>query len=225
MCGFFIGREETMGDVEKRSFGIFARSSKDVRQIEMYPAVFDKLSEDLGGFREKIKPGAFKGAIGRDDVRATLNHDPNYVFGRNKSGTLTLEEDKNGLRAVIDPPDSQWVRDILQNIDRGDIDQGSFVFRTIKDKWETIDGEEIRTLEDVQLIDVSIVTYPAYPDTTIAKRSLHEWRKDEPNGDIKTPMRSDGGSDSESAEVPMYRNAHLRKYSQLKLKKTTEELQ
>lgn len=145
------------------------------KTIVGYPAIFNKLSEDLGGFREKITPGAFTNTLENgDDVRALLNHDPNQVLGRNKSKTLKLEQNTKGLKATIKPPDTQSGRDTSVSIDRGDIDGMSFGFRTITDKWETIDGEEIRTLEEVELFDVSVATYPAYLDTSVAVRSLEQ---------------------------------------------------
>ncbi len=145
------------------------------KKIVGYAAVFNKLSEELWGFREKISPGAFTNTLKNgDDVRALLNHDPNMVIGRNISGTLKLEENTKGLKVAIKPADTQAGRDILVSLERGDVDGMSFGFRTVTDKWETIDGDEVRTLEEVELFDVSVVTYPAYPDTSVAVRSLEQ---------------------------------------------------
>lgn len=152
-------------------------------QIVGYAAVFNSWSEDLGGFREKIAPGAFKSSISAGaDVRALYNHDPNYVLGRTKSGTLDLSEDKKGLRIVNSPPDTQWARDLQTSIDRGDIDQMSFGFVTRADQWEEDKetGKVTRTLLEVDLVDVSPVTFPAYPDTTVAVRSMGEWKTSTP---------------------------------------------
>lgn len=150
---------------------------KGLRHITGYAAVFNSLSEDLGGFREKIEPGAFRKTINADDIRALWNHDDNYVLARNISGSLLLSEDQRGLKFDIIPPDAQWARDLMVSIERGDIDQMSFGFRTISDKWETINSEEIRTLIEVKLFDVSPVTFPAYPDTEVGLRGLEEYRK------------------------------------------------
>ncbi len=145
------------------------------KTIVGYAAVFNKLSEELWGFREKIAPGAFTNTLKNgDDVRALLNHDPNMVIGRNTAGTLKLEENTKGLKVAIKPADTQAGRDILVSLERGDVDGMSFGFRTITDKWETINSEEVRTLEEVELFDVSIVTYPAYTDTSVAVRSLEQ---------------------------------------------------
>ncbi len=160
----------------------------DKRKIVGYPAVFNKLSENLGGFREKIAPGTFTTTLDKgDDVRALVDHDPSKVLGRNTAGTLSLEQNTKGLKATIKPADTQAGRDIIVSLERGDIDGMSFGFRTITDKWETIDGEEIRTLEEVQLFDVSVVTYPAYPDTSVALRSMEKVKAEaEENAKPKT---------------------------------------
>jgi len=150
-------------------------------KIAGYAAVFDAMSEDLGGFREKIAPGAFTKALGMD-VRALFNHDPSVVLGRTKAKTLNLREDNRGLYVEFTPPASEAARSVIESIRRGDIDQMSFGFRTVSDTWEDKDGEIVRTLNEVELFDVSVVTYPAYPQTRVdvrgldvAKRSFEEW--------------------------------------------------
>jgi len=161
-------RTFTLDDIE-------VRSEDDKSKIKGHAAVFDKLSEDLGGFREKIASGAFAKTIKKSDIRALFNHDPNYVLGRNKAGTLTLEEDEKGLAIEIDPPDTSYAKDLMVSIERGDITQMSFAFKTIKDSWANQDKKEsIRTLEEVDLFDVSPVTYPAYPQTDVKVRSFLE---------------------------------------------------
>lgn len=144
--------------------------------IAGHAALFDTLSEDLGGFREKIAPGAFSKALG-GDVRALFNHDPNFVLGRTRAKTLRLAEDSRGLTFEIDPPDTSAAQGILESIRRGDVSQMSFAFRTVSDVWEdNADGESIRTLVEVELFDVSPVTFPAYRETDVAVRSLEAWR-------------------------------------------------
>jgi len=161
-------RTFTLDDIE-------VRSEDDKPKIKGHAAVFDKLSEDLGGFREKIAPGAFTKTIKKSDIRALYNHDPNYVLGRNTAGTLVLEEDEKGLAIEIDPPDTSFARDLMVSIGRRDITQMSFAFKTIKDSWENQDKKEsIRTLEEVDLFDVSPVAYPAYPQTDVKVRSFLE---------------------------------------------------
>jgi HK97 family phage prohead protease len=145
-------------------------------KLEGYAAVFNKWSEDLGGFRERIKAGAFRGALKDSDVRALFNHDRNYVLGRSTSGTLELKEDKKGLHISNTPPETQWAKDLMVSVNRGDISQMSFGFTVSEDEWkEDKEGRVTRTIHGIdRLYDVSIVTEPAYPDTTVALRSLEK---------------------------------------------------
>jgi HK97 family phage prohead protease len=144
-----------------------------------YPAVYDAVSEDLGGFREMIEPGFFDGVIDSDDTRAVQNHDPNLVLGRRKAGTLIMDDTPRGLRTLIMPPDTQYARDLLTVMARGDVDQMSFMFATKPGeagaRWEkTEDGTPLRILRRggcERLLDVSVVTYPAYPQTSAQARS------------------------------------------------------
>lgn len=153
-------------------------SDKGGPVIDGHAAVFDRLSDDLGGFREKIAPGAFRDAIEVSDVRALFNHDSNFVLGRTKSGTLEIREDEQGLYTVTQAPENDTIRHmVLDPIRRGDVDQMSFAFR-IKadgDHWEETDEGMVRTIKPggvAELYDISPVTYPAYPDTAVAVRSL-----------------------------------------------------
>ncbi len=149
--------------------------------ITGYAAVFDLLSEDLGGFREQIDPGAFKAVLKTNpDVRALVNHDPNQRIGRSIAGTLTMREDRKGLRVEITPPDTQVGRDTVEDIRNGNLDGMSFSFTTRTDQWERSEDNapDIRTLIEIEkLYDVGPVTFPAYPDTSVATRSLEEFRK------------------------------------------------
>ena len=140
--------------------------------ITGYAAVFNELSEDLGGFREQIEKGAFQDTIRNDDIRALWNHNSDKPLGRSKSGTLRLREDQKGLFATIHPPDTPTARDYIKSIERGDVTQMSFGFKTLKDTWgQDIEGKPVRTLQKIKLLDVSPVTFPAYPQTSVAVRS------------------------------------------------------
>lgn len=146
--------------------------------IEGHAAVFDSWSETLGGifpFKEIVRKGAFNESIGKDDIRALFNHDPNYVLGRNRAGTLELVEDDIGLRVKITPPDTSWAKDILTSIRRGDITQMSIGFIVEDDKWSTKDGMDVREIRKVQLFDVSPVTFPAYTATDVGVRAMQEY--------------------------------------------------
>lgn len=144
--------------------------------IRGHAAVFNSNSVDLGGFTESIKRGAFKDAIAEDDVRALVNHDPNLLLARTSAGTLTLREDRTGLRMEIDVPNTTAGRDVKTSIERGDMTGASFGFRVVNDEWNTEDEVPHRTLTSVRLYDVGPVTYPAYPDTQVATRSLDAWK-------------------------------------------------
>jgi len=136
-----------------------------------YAAVFNELSEEFFGFREKVLPGAFVDSIGTDDVRMLFNHDPNYVLARNKAGTLLLKEDSHGLYFEATPPNTQFAKDLLESVKRGDITQNSFGFMVEnRSDWEWDEKESIRSLKKAKLLDVSIVTYPAYPQTSVSVR-------------------------------------------------------
>ena len=141
-------------------------------RIEGYAAVFDQWSQVMWSFKERIKKGAFKKTIKEADVRALFNHDPNYVLGRNKAETLELSEDSKGLQFRVDPPDAQWAKDLYASVKRGDIDQASFGFEAVKDEWDHNKDPAERELIEVRLFDVSVVTYPAYPQTSVSARSL-----------------------------------------------------
>lgn len=145
--------------------------------IRGHAAVFNQLSEDLGGFREQIAPGAFAEAIQKDDVRGLIDHLSHLILGRNLAGTMRLKEDAHGLAVEIDPPDTQYARDLQVSIKRGDITQMSFGFsvRPNGQDWAKDDeGRYIRTLKRLRLFDVSPVTFPAYPQTDVAVRSFRE---------------------------------------------------
>lgn len=169
-----------MNDMERRAFAV---DGLDIETRDGKPsvlvghaAVFGQLSEDLGGFREQIMPGAFSDAITSDDVRALFNHDPNFVLGRNRAKTLEMSEDTTGLAIRISMPETQTIRDlVLEPIKRGDITQMSFGF-SVKpggQDWATNDdGLRVRTLKKLRLFDVSPVTYPAYPQTDVAQREM-----------------------------------------------------
>lgn len=171
-----------MKDIERRILCKEVRydTSGETPKIRGYAAVFNTLSEDLGGFREQLATGAFADALGNSDVRALINHDPNLVLGRSTSGTLTMREDAVGLYTELTPPDTQAARDLVELMKRGDVSQMSFAFTVAKeDQAWTRDGSGpwLRTIKKVsRLYDVSVVTYPAYPATSAAVRALEEVR-------------------------------------------------
>jgi hypothetical protein len=142
-------------------------------RIVGHAAVWDSLSEDLGGFQEVVRRGTFTRALKENaDIRALFNHSPDLILGRSSAGTLKLEEDEIGLRFEILPPDTTLGRDLLESIRRGDVSQVSFGFQVQEDRFSKLtDGTVLRELLDVDLFDVSPVVYPAYPQTTAEVRS------------------------------------------------------
>jgi HK97 family phage prohead protease len=135
------------------------------KRIRGYAAVFNQQTELYPGMREQVAPGAFADAISKDDVRALINHDANYVLGRTKAGTLSLREDNRGLYYEVIPPDTQTARDLMTSIKRGDISGSSFGFFILDKTMTKAKDYTLRTIKKVKLLDVSVVTFPAYPQT------------------------------------------------------------
>lgn len=174
-----IERRFTTAKVEVRADG-----DGKVATVRGYAAMYDRRSENLGGFVEIIKRGAFDEVL-KDDVRALFNHDANLILARSKNGdgTLRVGVDDTGLWYEFTPPDTQAGRDLVVSLKRGDVDQSSFAFAVRREgqDWKDEDGGKlmVRTISKVaRLYDVSPVTYPAYPDTTVATRSLEDFKKE-----------------------------------------------
>lgn len=202
------GRSAPAPDAEKRYLmtGLQLRAAPDGKGPGMvvgYAAVFKRFSEDLGKFREQIEPGAFAGVMG-DDVRALANHDPNLLLGRTRAGTLRMAEDGIGLRVEIDLPDTQLGRDIATSIRRGDMDgmSFSFVVNPGDDEWDFASDPPIRTVRRfARLYDIGPVTYPAYPDTSAAMRSLDRARGNVPSPSPKPPTEGEARESLASAKA------------------------
>jgi HK97 family phage prohead protease len=181
------------------------RSDGEAPKIVGHAAVFDSPSKIGFGpwaFMETVKPGAFAKSIKEDDVRGLFNHDPNIVLGRNTAGTLELSEDDKGLAYTITPPETQWARDLLESIDRGDISGSSFGFEVKKQRWtehndEDDDALDERDLLELKLWDVSPVTFPAYPDTDVAKRQHEEFRASLETQQVETRKDDETRQDDE----------------------------
>jgi uncharacterized protein len=173
--------DEVNNEMEIRSFPVEMRVLQDEGKkpvIEGSAVVYGKKSELLFGlFREVIEPGFFEGVL-KQDVRALWNHNADLVLGRTKSGTLQLNDTERSLDVHIDPPDTQVGRDAVTLIGRGDVNQMSFGFVVKQggDEWKKeTDGTSTRILKRggcERLFDVSPVTYPAYPQTSVSVRSI-----------------------------------------------------
>ena len=167
-----------MTDIERRgaSHGVEFRAGGDKRTLSGYAAVFNSDTSIGGYFVERIAPGAFDSAMGAD-VRALVDHDSGRVIGRTKSGTLRLSQDATGLRVEVDVPNTTDGNDLWELVERGDISGMSFGFRVTKQQWDDTDPENpVRTIQAVDLFEVSAVAFPAYEDTTLAARSLEAAR-------------------------------------------------
>lgn len=151
----------------------------DTVKVSGYAAVFNQETDIGGMFREQIAPGAFKDAVGRDDVVFLVNHE-GLPLARTRSGTLSLKEDDHGLfiESELDSTDPD-VQQIVPKMKRGDLDKMSFAFMPSKQEWDESGEIPLRTITEAQLFDVSVVTTPAYDGTEIGLRSLENFRTEQ----------------------------------------------
>jgi len=181
------------GDAEVRVI----EDKSGAKYITGKAAVFNKLSQDLGGFREKLGRKAFENCLKRCDVRALRNHDPDKLLGRTKAGTLELWTDDDALWYKARVGNTSAHRDTVENIASGDMDGSSFSFTVGEggDKWERSGDDVIRTVNEIRdLFDVGPVTYPAYLDTSTGMRMLGECRSFDQwkEAQVQLRLRSDG---------------------------------
>ena len=174
-----------------RSFPIQLRAAAEggKRTLTGYAAVFDQVTTLVRAdswykgspeIREVIERGAFSKSIKQSDQRAVWNHNTDVVLGRRKNGTLRLWEDENGLGNEITPPDTDMIRDmVIAPIERGDVDQMSFGFRVIADSVLEEDNVITIRLKEIDLVEVSPCTIPAYAGTSIGLSARSEDRIEE----------------------------------------------
>lgn len=150
--------------IERRSL----TAQKDAGTIRL-TIPFGSWSDDLGGFRERIMPGAFRRSLSAsDDVLALWSHDASKPLAKRSNGTLKLEADAAALTAEITPDETSWGEDARRSIAAGTVAGSSFAFRTVEDLWYRQNGEWRRDLVDVTLLEVSPTISPAYPASTAA---------------------------------------------------------
>jgi len=155
-------------------FEVEFRAKVDGNRLTGHASVFGQETRVPGNY-EMIQRGAFDKVLedSGTDVRALINHDPNLLLGRQSSGTLRLNVDKRGLEFEVDLPDTSYAQDLRELAKRGDLSGASFGFIPNEDRWEKrSDGTRLRTHTSVgALIDVSVVTFPAYEGASAQVRS------------------------------------------------------
>ncbi|WP_051775765.1 HK97 family phage prohead protease [Paenibacillus tyrfis] len=159
---------------------LLPESKLEIRKAEGEPAKiigyavrWDQLSRPIWGmFQEKFARGAFTKTLQNPDVYASWQHDSSEILGRTPN-TLQLFEDEVGLRYEITPPN--WAAKHVETIDRGDVRGSSFIFRAVVEEWDESDPEmPIRSVKEADLFEVSPVTTPAYPQSSVGVRSAQE---------------------------------------------------
>ena len=163
-------------ELRNHSGAVEFRASDKGNVLAGYASVFNRNSQNLGGFVERVDPAAFNKSLADGvPVFARYNHEDNFLLGTTEAETLRLSVDGTGLHYEVDLPDTTAGRDVSALASRGDLRYSSFAFRTLDDEWDfTPEGFPLRTLLGVQLVDVAPVVNPAYRDTTTGLRSFAE---------------------------------------------------
>lgn len=221
-------RSATM-DIERRDWefgseddGLVVESRADGRSvIRGYAVVYNRLSVDLGGFRERILPGAFDGVFNRQRGRADLvsyyNHNPDILLGRESSGTLKVWTDEKGVGFEVTPPASR--ADILELVARRDVKGASFTF-SIEKNGEAFttdeNGRAIREVRAATIYELGPVVQPAYPSTSVsvAMRSYQLWLASqatpEPTPHVVSPDIVQASMRLRAAKLRSYMRGHGR---------------
>lgn len=154
------------------------RAGEKGKKLGGYALKFNTLSQNLGGFVETIAPGALNKTLADGgDVLCRYQHEDEFLLGRTSSGTLRLVLDEVGLDYEVDLPNTSYANDVAELAARQDVRFSSFAFCVIEDEWGfTEQGFPLRTLLQIQLVDVAPVVSPAYLDTTTGLRHLAEAR-------------------------------------------------
>ncbi len=156
-----------------------AEEENGQKSVTGYGIVYNRKTQLWSDLWEVIRPGAAKACLqGSPDIKCALNHNRMWLFGRTKSGTLSLEENQKGVKYVANPPDAQWAKDAIASIERGDIDGSSFTFAVDPENEKITrqsDGTYLREVLKIERIgEMGPVTDPAYLDTTAEMRSAKE---------------------------------------------------
>ncbi len=181
-------------EIETRSLAapVEERADGTKRMVVGYAAIFGEVADIGGYFDEVIARGAFTETLKTSDVRAYFNHDRGRVLGRVSAGTLRLREDAKGLAVEIDLPDTSDGRDVRTLIERGDVSGMSFRFNAVREIWDESGDKPQRTILQLELGEVSIVSEPAYDGTSVALRSLDAARKEKRQQNFNAAARRVG---------------------------------
>lgn len=176
--------------------------------IAGYAAVYGSISDDLGGWREMLRTGAFRDVLATNpDVRMPFLDHAGLPVGRTRAGTLRLREDDHGLAFENDTPDTERGRELILAVERGDVDQCSFRFVVLPEDRDWSFPEDDLPLRGVnrvdELWDVCLVTFPAYPATSAGVRSLDT----EPPEPIPADPRALGALDLRRRQLRRERRA------------------
>ena len=169
-----VNKRQGMGNIRdfKTQFNITrAEESEEERLIEGYFALYEQETELFDGIFEIITKGAFDNTL-NNDVRALWNHNTQFVLGRSKNGSLQLKTDEKGLFGIIKLPKTQYAEDLHELVKRGDIDQCSFGFNILAEDLEELASGGYRwRINEIDLHEISVVTFPAYENTTVQARA------------------------------------------------------
>ena len=168
----------TSAKIERRSFTATATASNGT--VTGLAIRYGSESRDLGGFREIIQRGAVAESLANPEVDqiALWNHEPRLILGRRSAGTLRLTDTVEGLAFEIELPQTSYGDDVRKLVERGDLKAMSFGFTVVPggEKWTTRDGVKVRTLSAIQIHEISLVSDPAYLETSVKMRSTPKQR-------------------------------------------------
>ena len=164
-------REKNIRDFRTKFTITRDEDTLEERVIEGYFALYESETELWKDSFEIISKGAFENTIKQNDIRALWNHNTQYVLGRSTNGSLELKADDKGLFGTIKLPKTQYAEDLYELVKRGDIDQASFGFNIIDEELEELANGGYRwRLKEVDLHEISVVTFPAYENTVVQAR-------------------------------------------------------
>ena len=166
-----VNRQKNIRDFKTKFKITRDEQTPDERVVEGYFALYESETELWEGSYEIITKGAFDNTLNKD-VRALWNHNTQYVLGRSKNGSLQLKADDKGLFGTIKLPNTQYANDLYELVSRGDIDQASFGFNIIDEDLEELASGGYRwRINEIDLHEISVVTFPAYEKTTDQARA------------------------------------------------------